>query len=111
MIFSNGKGPNDLRFFSLILFQFRTLSELSRKDRNSKIDVTQVIDIFSKNQMKHPDERGAYAENLNILESILSKQFPPERYNGVLNVIFVCSYDVVPTEDIQSALVFNLLFT
>ena len=91
--------------------QFQIVTRRIPKEQNIKIDVNQVIDIFSKNKMKNPDERGAYGENLNILESILSKHFPPERYNGVLNVIFVCSYDVVPTEEIQSALVFNLLFT
>lgn len=75
------------------------------KEKNSTIDVNQVRDLFSKNSRSIAGDIAIRYETLKIFLQILSGQFPSERYNGVVNVMFVCAFDFATTDEIQSALV------
>lgn len=80
------------------------------KENNSTIDVNQVRDFFSKNSRSSAGNIAIRYETLKIFLQILSGQFPPERYNGVVNVMFVGAFDFATTDEIQSALVNFIYF-
>lgn len=44
-------------------------------------------------------------DDMKIVQSILSKQLPPERYNGVINVLYIFKYKNATTEEIENTLV------
>lgn len=44
---------------------------------------------------------------LKIFQSILSKQLPPERSQGIMNLLYICFYTDATTEEIESALVMS----
>lgn len=44
-------------------------------------------------------------DNYKILQSSLSKQFPPERYNGIVNMFYVSYYPNATSEEIESVVV------
>lgn len=46
-------------------------------------------------------------ENAKILESILSKRLPPQRYNGFVNMWYAMFCRNATSEEIQSALVIS----
>lgn len=74
------------------------------KEQNIKIDVNQVKNYSSNFNLAWTHEQLAL-DSLKISQAILSKQFPPERYNGVVNLLFACMFNSATTEEIQSALV------
>lgn len=79
------------------------LRERIPKEANSKIDVRQVEHFYSTNDFGGFGESKAIrVDYLKIFQSILSKQFPPERYNGVVNVIFASAYSYATTEEISA---------
>lgn len=44
-------------------------------------------------------------DNYKILQSSLSKQFPSERYNGIVNMFYVSYYPNATSEEIESVVV------
>lgn len=78
------------------------------KDKNTKIDVNQVKDFHSSDafiKQMTDLETAIRMEHVKILESILSKDLPPERYTGILNLFYVFINRNATTEEIESALV------
>lgn len=81
------------------------LRQLTWNERNSKIDVNQVKNFSSKDPSRSTVLKAIYIDYLRISQKILSKQLQSERYNGVVNLLFVCIVDYATTEEIRSALV------
>lgn len=79
-----------------------------QKEKNSKIDVNNVRDYQSKNEFLRRASAGDIAgvmDELKVFQSILSKDLPPERYNGILDLRYVIFYQNATSNEIKSALV------
>lgn len=50
---------------------------------------------------------GRCIDYVKLLHLILSKNIPPERYNGIINLYFALAHSNATTEQIKSALVKN----
>lgn len=72
-----------------------------RGSKDSQINVKKVQDSCNHD----PYEFQRYVFNTKLFQSILSKKVEPERYNGLINLIYVLVYPNATTEEIQSALV------
>lgn len=46
-------------------------------------------------------------ENIKILELILSRQLPPQQYNGILNFLYINLYENATSQEVENALVFQ----
>lgn len=81
------------------------------KEKNSTIDMDQLKDFHSTDAFFSRASAAEIAikmENIKILQSILSRQLPSERYNGIINSFYVFMYQNATSEEIESALVMNL---
>lgn len=75
---------------------------LSRAD--TKIDENQVREYHSLGNSSATDIAIAMDE-LKILQSILSRQLPSERYNGYINLIYILLYPNATSTEIEGSLV------
>lgn len=75
--------------------------------KNQKVDVSKIKDLYTTEpEFKRSDgDIAMEIDDLKIFESILSKQFPSERYNGMVNLLYVLTNPKATSEEIQSALV------
>lgn len=80
------------------------LGRVPPKKDNTKIDANNLSDFYS---MKDNATTGALAklDYYKILQSTLSKQLPPERYNGILNLYYINLYPNATAEEIANTLV------
>lgn len=81
------------------------------KEKNSKIDVNQVKDHFSTNPYfgsASALEIAIKLENVKALQSIFSKRLPAERYNGIINLLYINLYRNATSEEVESTLVMNM---
>lgn len=85
------------------IHQIPELADLSKKSENSTIHVNE-FQIKSKDV---PDYK--ILDNANILQTILSKQLPSERFNGLVNLIYAVRPSAT-SEEVQSALVKEFKF-
>ena len=89
-----------------------TFRRMIPKESNSKINVNNVKDFYTKNDFSKGNDE-AYVrvlmETVKIIQTILSRQLPPERYNGMINLSFIALYQNATTEEIQSSLVICIL--
>lgn len=84
------------------------LDKLKPNEKHSKIDVDRVKNYYSEDSHFKPEnavKRAIQIDKLKILQSVLSKDLPPERYNGLINLSYVFVYPNATTEEIESALV------
>lgn len=51
------------------------------------------------------EEALKFIEYQKIVQLILSKEFPPERYMGIINLMYATAYPNATTNEIESALV------
>lgn len=74
---------------------------------NSKIDEKVVKDHFVEAYYEFTDPADIHEklDHLKIAQSILSRQLPPERYQGILNFCYIFSYPNATNEEINSVLV------
>lgn len=96
----------------LILFLFQIKIGRLAKNQTSKIDVNQVKDHFSENPYfgsASALEIAIKMENVKTLQSIFSRHLPPERYHGIVNLLYINLYENSTTEEIESALVMRLI--
>lgn len=78
-------------------FQAHTFAQLS-KDEHGKIDVVAV-----KERSKTLPEY-KLIDNIKILQTVFARQLPPERFNGLIYLIYA-SRPSATTKEIQTALV------
>lgn len=84
------------------------LRGISQKQNNTKLYVNDTEYLYSMNAndlkpgyRKLPEILDTY----KMLESILSKQFPSERYNGIVNMFYVSANPNATSEEIASVVV------
>lgn len=98
----------------LLLYLFQ-IEWLFLNERNSTIDMNQVKDLYSTSDFHKNASNSNMAkeiDDLKIFQSIFSKHFPPERYNGIINLLYIFRYKNSTSEEIENALVgFILKFT
>lgn len=85
-------------------FQIAMLEDLLGGN-TSKIDVHYIRKHHSQSKKAKAGQIGEYIEYLKTYRSILSSQVPPERYNGIINLIYISLYPNATTEEIESTLV------
>lgn len=86
----------------------KTLSERISKDKNGVIDVEYVREFHAVLNEEWSSIRVwdvKFVDRIKILRSILSKNAPPQRYNGIINLLFVIGYPYATSDEIKSALV------
>lgn len=87
-------------------FKVKVLNQIPPKQNNTKIDVNSLKEFYSSKESFQRNSAGASAiEYYKILESTLSKQLPPERYNGIINLFYILLYPDATSEEIASTLV------
>lgn len=74
-----------------------SFAQLSKGD-NDKID----MDAVKERSKTLPEHK--MIDNIKIIQSIFSRQLPPERFNGLINLIYASRPSATPKE-IESALV------
>lgn len=79
----------------------------------SKINVNDVRKFTStarhiKDSATDLEELEKFVELLKMNQLILSKEFPPERFMGIINLEYVALYPNATTNEIESALVIPL---
>lgn len=94
----------------ILFLQTKTLIEGIPKDleNNTRIDVNQMKHFYSTSDYHRNMTILNIAqklEELKIIRSIVSKQLPPKRYNGIINLFYVVLYPNATSENIQSTLV------
>lgn len=82
----------------------------SAKAEESKIDVNSVKEFFNSITYVHLKGQSSakipiIMEEQKIFHSFLSKQLPPERYNGLVNWCYIFLYENATSEEIEGALV------
>lgn len=79
------------------------------KEKGSKIDLNQLRDFHSTDFYYSKQFEGAELateiDKLKELKSILSKELPPERYNGIINLIYIFRNPKATSEEIENSLV------
>lgn len=90
----------------MCLFQFRFTVDISRRE-NGIIDGKMLRNYHSYVLSSNANVLGnaGKIDRLKIYQSILSKQLPPERYNGIVNLFYGIEYPDATTEEIESVLV------
>lgn len=90
------------------------LENIPTKQNNVKIDVNglkefhSMKEIFYRDPTRPHDSDTDYIAKLDyfkILESTLSKQLPPERYNGIINLVYIMLHPNATSEEIANTLV------
>lgn len=94
----------------LLLFQLQTLRGIPVDKNTSKIDVNGVrkyksVDRFGNATSMSAEEAIGWIEYLKIFQIDLSKQLPPERYNGIINLIYITLYPNATRNEIEGGLV------
>lgn len=84
-------------FNSFILLQIHIFAQLP-KDENMKIDVSAIVE----RSKALPEYK--LIDNIKILQSIFSRELPPERFNGLINLIY-STRPSAATKEIENALV------
>lgn len=82
------------------------------KTKNATIDEKMMRDHYSSDsylKLFRPSYMKYKMDFYKIKQSILSRQLPPERYNGVMNVIYIVLNPNATTEEIESALVISTI--
>lgn len=89
-------------YFQLVIFK------RIQKEEASKIDLNQLRDFYSTDssfKSVNVARRIMIMEELNGFQVTLSKDSPPERYNGIINLIYIFYNPKATSEEIESALV------
>lgn len=84
------------------------LDERIPKVKNSKIDMKQLRDFHSTDPyfIKADGKDIAFKmDEVKECQSILSKELPPERYNGIINLIYIFNNPKATSEEIEYTLV------
>lgn len=71
---------------------------------DSKIDINDIRNFQSHYQSIGYEIR---IDGLRIFQAILSKELPPEQYNGIVNVEYAIVCENATSDEIGSALVIN----
>lgn len=85
------------------------ISGVNQKQNSTKFDVddrgydVNEIDLYYPPALQSLD-------NYKILQSTLSKQFPPERYNGIVNLFYVNFNPNATAEELASVVVSGAAF-
>lgn len=88
-----------------ILINFILQIDPLAKHHGSKIDAGYVKNFHSRYNKTNGMHVVEGMDKAKILQSILSKQLSPERYNGVMNLFYIFQNPNATTADITSALV------
>lgn len=75
------------------------------KHENSKFDVEYMKNFHSICNETNVTSIAVEMDKVKIVQSILSKQLPPERYNGLINLLYIFKNPNVTSVEITSALV------
>lgn len=94
------------------LFQLGIMQNKVHRDENSKITVQTMKDfllslkvVFSRSSGKQQNA----IDSVKTVETTLSTQLPPKRYNGLMNLMRLFCNPDAPTEEIEKSLVkYNL---
>ena len=73
--------------------------------------MNQVKDYYSKDsilKLENAEKITVEMDRLKTLQTILSKEMPPERYNGIINVNYILLNHYSTSEEIESSLVMNV---
>lgn len=99
-----------VELFSIDSFQLFSLFGKSSNHENAKIDVNKMKDFYmSELYFKRPNEEIAMEiDDLKIVQTILSKQIPPELYNGIVNFLYMLTNPNTTSEEIGSNLVMRV---
>lgn len=78
------------------------------KEKGSKIDVTRLREFHSTNDNFKKINNIQIAKIMEMLkeyQSYLSKELPSERYNGIINLLYIIYNPKATSDQIESALV------
>lgn len=75
------------------------------KRDNSTIDVESMKKFYSRYNETSGMDIAVEMDKVKILQAILSKQLPPERYNGIINLLYIYNNPKATLTEITSALV------
>lgn len=87
--------------FIFVILQIDTLV----KHANSKIDADYMKIVHSRYNGSSVTDVAVEMDKVKILQSILSKHLPPERYNGLINLFYLFKNPNATSTEISSALV------
>lgn len=92
------------------IFLFQANIALHLKEKDTKFNVSQVKELYSSSPYlitASAFDIEIEMDDLKILQSILSKQLPPERYNGILNLFYIFLDRNATSEEIENTLVMS----
>lgn len=78
------------------------------RNGNAIVVVNTMKDIYKSDQYLTEKEVAMAIDDLKIVQTILSKQMPPEQYNGILNFRYMHINPNTTSEEIDNALVMRV---
>lgn len=91
--------------FVLFQIKFGKIPKTLSKEGNVKIDAEMMKEYNSKRSHEDRFLVALRLDYFKIIESVFSKDLPPERYQGLMNLVYLHINPFASSEEIESALV------